>query len=146
MVARHGRGDSLADLMAHLSIRTARARSRSPRATSEAGYCLREVRECYAVGPAALDAQEAWDSARFKHPETDPRKIPRGVPVFWAGGSEGHGHIAISTGWSRVWSTDILRSGFFDRVKTTLVGEKWGLWLLGWTEDLNGVRVYTPKK
>lgn len=126
----------------NLAIRTARARSKSPRPTSEPGYCLREVRECYGVPAAALDATQAWDQAKRRHPQTDPRKIPRGVPVFWLGGSGGHGHVAISTGWGRCWSTDILRAGFFDRVPIDAICDRWGLTLVGWTEDLNGVRVY----
>lgn len=127
------------------AIRTARDRSRAKSPTSEPGMCLREVRECYGVGPRAEDAAEAWAQAKHKHPETDPRKIPRGVPVFWTGGSGGHGHIAIATGYrGRCLSTDILRSGFFDKVPIELVEEKWGLELVGWTEDLNGVRVWSP--
>lgn len=128
--------------MATPAIETARTRSESRTPTSEAGMCLREVRECFGVGPGASDAIGAWNAAEHKHHETDPHKIPRGVPVFWAGGSAGHGHIAISTGFAKCWSTDIRRSGFFDRVPITEIHEKWGLTLLGWTEDLNGVRVY----
>lgn len=129
-----------------MAIRTARARSKSPRPTSEPGMCLREVRECYAVGPEAASAAQAWEYAEHKHRETDPRKIPRGAPVFWTGGSQGFGHIAISTGFRQCWSTDILRSGYFDRVPIELIGQRWGMRLVGWTEDLNGVRVFTPKR
>lgn len=128
-------------------IHEARRRARSDHPTSDAGMCLREVRECFGVGPAADDAAEAWRDAQHKHPETDPRKIPRGVPVFWTGGSHGHGHIAISTGFAgRCFSTDILRAGYFDQVPIDLIHEKWGLTLAGWTEDLNGVRVYHDQK
>lgn len=132
------------------AIRTARARSKSPTPTSTVGYCLREVRECYGVGPKAGDATEAWHQARFFH--TKPKNmseaefiatIPRGVPVFWTGGSSGHGHIAIATGFGgRCWSTDIRRPGYFDRVPIQEITDKWGLKLAGWTEDLNGVRVW----
>lgn len=125
------------------AVKVARLRSKSDHPTSEAGMCLREVRECFGVGPAADDAAQAWADAKHKHHETDPHKIPRNVPVFWTGGSHGHGHIAIGTGDSRVWSTDILRSGYFDRVPVTAIHEKWGLTLVGWTEDLNGERVWT---
>lgn len=128
----------------NLAIRTARLRSKSPRPTSEKGMCLREVRECYAVAALYPDAATAWHQAERKHRETDPRKIPRGVPVFWTGGSGGFGHVAIATGWSmgRCWSTDILRPGWFDKVPIELIGSKWDMRLVGWTEDLNGVRVW----
>jgi hypothetical protein len=128
-------------------IQEARRRSMSSRPTSEVGMCLREVRECFDVGPRADDAAEAWRDAAHKHPETDPRKIPRGVPVFWTGGSAGHGHIAIATGYrGRCFSTDIRRPGYFDQVPIEEISEKWGLQLVGWTEDLNGVQVYTDRK
>lgn len=116
------------------------------------GWCLRSVRTCYAVdafdftknngrGPLA---HEAFDYAQHKHPTTDPASIPRGVPVYWKGGSSGAGHIAISTGNGYCWSTDIVRPGYFDHVPIATIRAKWGMTLLGWTEDLNGVRVYTP--
>lgn len=130
----------------NLAIRTARLRSRSTRPTSEVGFCLREVRECFAVDALYMDAAQAWEQAKHKHRTSDPREVPRGAPVFWTGGSEDHGHIAIGTGWGRCWSTDILRPGYFDRVPIDLIRDKWGMRLVGWTNDLNGVPVYTPNK
>ena len=62
-------------------------------------------------------------------------------PVFWEGGSASHGHIAISAGNGFCWSTDIRRTGFMDRVPIDEIHAKWGLTLLGWTEDINGVTV-----
>lgn len=128
------------------ACKTARTRSKSHTPTSAVGMCLREVRECFGVpSDGTPDAATAWLNAEHKHHETDPRKIPRNVPVFWTGGSHGHGHIAISTGWlGRCWSTDIERPGYFDRVDIALIGGRWGLTLVGWTEDLDGVRVYKP--
>lgn len=124
-------------------IRIARDRSRSATPTSAPGYCLREVRECYGVGPQALDAAGAWSAAKHKHHETNPDRIPRGAPVFWTGGANGHGHVAIATGYDGMcWSTDIRRPGWFDHVPIEEIQDKWGLTLVGWTEDLNGERVY----
>ena len=128
------------------AIGEARRRSRSPKPTSEPGMCLREVRECYDVGPKAADAIGAWLDAKSKHIETDPRKIPRGAPVFWSGGTGGHGHIAIKAGRDLCWSTDIKRPGYFDKVPVDLIRQRWGLKLLGWTNDVNGVVVYPPKE
>lgn len=126
------------------AIAEARAQSQDG-TTFAAGLCLQRVRLCYQIGPRYLDATEAWRNASHQHPETDPRKIPRGVPVFWTGGSEGHGHVAIATGDGYCWSTDILRRGRWDKVPIPAIRQKWGLPLAGWTEDLNGVLVYaTP--
>jgi hypothetical protein len=128
-------------------IRTARTRSRSNTPTSAPGFCLREVRECYGVAAGAMDAADAWAEAEHKHHETDAATFPRGVPIFWTGGSHGHGHIAIATGYDGMcWSTDIRRPGYFDHVPIEEIADKWGLVLVGWTEDLNGVRVYTPEE
>lgn len=130
------------------AIREARRRSRSSTPTSAPGFCKREVREVLslAVGRVipsrSADAAEAWRNARHKHTTDDPASIPRGVPVFWLGGSAGHGHVSLSTGNSGHWSTDILRPGWFDRTGIRLVGRKWGLRLVGWTEDFDGVTVY----
>lgn len=129
--------------MTNVAIREARRRSRSPVPTSAPGFCKREVRECYRITVSrSASAAQAWQQARIRHPETDPGSIPRGVPVFWTGGSEGFGHVAITTGEGGMWSTDIARSGFFDRAGIRLVARKWGLRLAGWTEDLDGVRVW----
>ena len=80
-----------------------------------------------------------------KDEESNPDRIPRGVPIFWQGGSANHGQVAIATGFNgNCWSTDIKRPGFFDRCKITQIHEDSHLRLLGWTEDLNGVRVHQP--
>jgi hypothetical protein len=108
----------------------------------DVGLCLQRVRLCYGVAALYGDATTAWLRAGHKHPTTDPAAIPRGVPIFWTGGSSGHGHVAISAGNGECWSTDILRRGRWDKVPIRLIGTTWGLRLVGWTEDLNGVRVF----
>ena len=108
------------------------------------GLCLQRVRMCYGVGPRDPDASTAWALAKYRHTQTNPVSIPRGVPVFWTGGSSGHGHIAIATGDGTCWSTDIRRTGYFDRVPIAEIHDRWGLTLVGWTEDINGVRVWSP--
>lgn len=130
-------------------IAAAAALSRSPRPTTETGYCLRETRELFHVDPKAESAAEAWGDAQFKHRFgrnfTRLDKIPARVPIFWTGGTKGYGHVALSAvldGYC--WSVDILRPGYWDRVPIRLIEERWGLKFVGWTEDLNGVRVYDP--
>lgn len=142
-----------------LAVKTAKLRSKSKVPTSDTGHCLREVRECLAVASQAQWAAQAWEQAKFKHFAPNDSKtlsaflksIPRGVPIFWRGGAlvkiNGKwvrpGHVALSTGWaSNCFSTDILRGGYFDKVPITLIHSKWGHEFLGWTEDLNGVKVY----
>lgn len=115
------------------------------------GWCLKAVRTCYGVD--ALDftpndgkspwAVEAYEGAENQHPTKNPADIPRGVPVFWS--KDGRpGHIAIATGNGNCYSTDISRPGYFDEVPISRISTTWGMTLLGWTEDLNRVRVYEP--
>lgn len=127
-----------------VAIPEARRRSRSRVPTSALGFCKREVRECYRIPVSrSADAAGAWENARHKHRETDPASIPRGVPVFWLGGSEGHGHVSISTGAAGHWTTDLIRPGFFDRTGIARVSRVWtNLRLVGWTEDFDGVPVW----
>lgn len=107
------------------------------------GMCKKFVRETYDVASDGTpDAIGAWNRAKHRHAQTDPMRIPRGVPVFWRGGR--HGHVALSAGDGFCWSTDIERRGYPDRVDIRLIAQQWGMELLGWTEDIDGVRVFTP--
>ena len=113
------------------------------------GECMLRTRILFdapAIGDfdadGSADAEDGWKFATFKHPTADPVTIPRGVPVWWGGGSHDNGHVAISVGGGACWSTDIKRTGFYDLVMITRIGEQWGLPLLGWTEDIDGVRVF----
>lgn len=106
-----------------------------------AGWCLVFVCMCFGIGPGAPTALQAWERAKHKHPETNPNKIPRGVPVFW---DTGDGHVALSRGGGSCWSTDFLRHGKVNATKIADIGPGWDKRLLGWTEDLNGVQVYKP--
>ena len=119
------------------------------------GNCLKAVRVCYGVN--AFDftpkdkkvplAVQAFEHAEHTHPTQDTHKIPRGVPIFWRSKREGRaGHVAISVGDGDCWSTDIRRDGFFDLVPISVIAPEFGAVLLGWTEDLNGVRVWQPPK
>lgn len=112
------------------------------------GLCMMFTRMMYGVGAVGdydgdgdADAVDGWKSAHRKHRTTDPHQIPRGVPVFWSGGRSGYGHAAISVGGGQMWTTDLIRTGKVDLAPISGVRRVWGLELLGWTEDLNGVVV-----
>jgi hypothetical protein len=131
------------------AVRVARQRSKSPTPTSERGFCLREVRECYNVGPAADTAALGWKATKLR----GHGRPPRGAVAWWVGGTptekhpEGAGHVAICTGWGPselgdVFSTDIKRGGWFDRVAIEAIHAEWPkLRYVGWSKDINGVRV-----
>lgn len=111
------------------------------------GECLWRVHDAYGVpSNGTHDAAAMWAASTAKHGQTDPHLIPRGAPVFWTGGTHGYGHVAIGAGAGRCWSTDILRPGRFDLVDIDLIRRQWGLRLVGWTEDIDGVHVFTPRQ
>lgn len=130
--------------MAH-PFRYAQAQHKNP-SRDWTGWCLVFVRTAFGVAARQPDAASAWANAERKHPVTSGAQVPRGVPVFWTGGSHGHGHIALSRGDGTVWTTDFVRKGKVDVARIDDITRGWGLNLAGWTEDLNGVTVYTPPK
>jgi hypothetical protein len=97
-------------------------------------------------GDGSADAEDGWKFAKRKHPTTRVNDIPGGCFVWWGGGSRDNGHVAFAPverpGYC--WSTDIERAGYFDLVPIGLIAAKWGLSLLGWSEDIDGVTVYDP--
>lgn len=99
--------------------------------------CLKFVRTCLGVPPRYSSARVAWShvAKSDRHGGSTP---PPGVPVFWS-----PNHVALSVGGGYVESTDILREGLIDRVSIDYITRHWGLRYLGWTETLNGKRVYT---
>lgn len=114
-------------------------------------WCLKYVRMSFGLPGGTPDAGKAWDWAKYKHRTSDSRTIPAGVPVFWELPSVAD-HVALSTGNGMCLSNDIKRRGKIDEVPIDLITRSWGGQLLGWTEDLNGVRIWSgtvpqpPKK
>jgi len=106
--------------------------------TYPSGMCLRFVRSLYNVPAKYADAATAWAHTKYRHSSTPPK----GVPVWWTGGSSGHGHVAISDGNGYVISTDYPRRGRVGRVLISTLTRAWNLRYRGWSEDINDVRVY----
>lgn len=108
------------------------------------GLCQKFVRSCYDVPAFFPSAAAAWQGAELKHRETDGTKVPRGVPFFWTGGSQGFGHVALSAGGGKCWSNDINVSGGISLVAINEITHRWRQTPQGWTADLNRVRVWAP--
>jgi hypothetical protein len=103
------------------------------------GYCLMWVRTMLGIPVKYPSAIKAWEGAADKHTSGNP---PEGVPVFWRGGN--FGHVALSAGGGKVYSTDIRRRGKVDLVPITEIRDRWGYTYLGWATDLNGVDITLP--
>jgi hypothetical protein len=125
--------------MATRSVTSALAWASSQR-SFPTGMCLKFVRTCYKVPPQYATAAIAWSKTKYRHGGTPPK----GVPVWWTGGSRGFGHVAISAGGGFVISSDTGGRGRVGRTSIAHITKAWGQTYRGWTEDINKVRVYSP--
>jgi len=115
--------------------------------TQKSGYsgmCLQFVRTAFGVPAKYVSAIAAWNNAKAKHATTNVAEIPVGAPIFFGGST--YGHVAIYAGNGLMVTTN---SGL-GRPTTQAVAlwQGWGYKLLGWSEDINGVKVIskpTPK-
>lgn len=111
------------------------ARTAESRWQNEPGMCLEWSRECADIGPLHPDATAAWENAVHRHHgDVNP---PRGAMVYWLGGSEGHGHIAVSVGGGKVRSTDADGWGGVATVDVGWPCRAWGLTYAGWADNVN---------
>jgi hypothetical protein len=120
------------------AIRWALSNARYPTRT-----CLLFVRNAFQVKRKFGTAHSAWTHAKYRHRAAIAAiaGIPAGVPVFTQGASPS-GHVVLSLGNGWVRSTDWPRDGMVGTVKLTTLLKKWRHRYLGWSEDLNGVRVW----
>lgn len=110
-----------------------------------AGWCKRETRSAYGVpSDGSNDATEAWSRTTRRH--STATVPPRGSVVWWTGGRNGHGHVAISLGDGRIRTTDLPSSGRWGTARLSDPERLWGLRYMGWSEDIDGVRVFVPPK
>jgi hypothetical protein len=101
------------------------------------GRCLQYTRTWLEIDPRYPSASVAWAEANVRHTDRKPKN---GAPVFWTGGSQGYGHIALHTSGGRIRSTDVLSGGLVSTVPLEWFDQHWpGLRYVGWTEDVNGV-------
>ncbi|HEX3612692.1 MAG TPA: hypothetical protein VHU88_13480 [Sporichthyaceae bacterium] len=130
--------------VAHTRLVEAIALGRARRAVGARGVwrhmCLGFVRTRFGLPIRQHSAIGAWSVSSHKHRwDAHP---PAGVPVFWSGGSRGHGHVALSLGHGMIVSTDLPYNGHVTRTTLSAPRRHWGLHYLGWTEDLEGYRIY----
>jgi hypothetical protein len=108
------------------------------------GMCLRFVRTCYDVDSKYVSAIAAWNNAKHKHRTSRPSSMPAGVPGFMTHPHSIYQHVFLTLGDGMMRTTNSSTG----RIHTVSI-QSWvnaGWTLLGWTEDLNGVRVYAKAK
>lgn len=129
--------------------RATAARRAEENHTNLKGLCQKWTRQIFgapAVGDVDRDgdsdAVDGWKSEPEEFRHFGDRNPPRGVPVAWAGGSNGHGHRAVSLGNRRVRSIDI--NGRVGTVDLSWFERNWGLRYLGWSETMSGLYIKKP--
>lgn len=136
-----------------MTVRTGRAAGDAARSwvgrDAYHGMCKAFVRgEVFNVDPSrSATAIEAWHEAEHKHLVTDPEKVPAFVPVFMDTAATAE-HVAAtvgrdSTGHRLCVSTDAGPGRTIGLVRLADLARSWGP-ILGWAEDLDGQRVWTP--
>lgn len=120
--------------------------------TDLSGWCLRFVGNSYNTKPRPFEhATAAWNGAKFKHTDALPNVA---VPIYyyWYGTidkvTKNWGDVAIWVPGRGVFGTPPAGSGKSNRWDAT--PEARAKWLggsaryLGWSEDINGIRVVEP--
>lgn len=104
--------------------------------------CLKETRLIAGIASKYPSAISAWNNAQFRHPGVKP---PAGavVPVFFATPSP-YDHVAWALGDGRVVTINGSRWSIYSSIDSMC--KIWRISYIGYTDDLNGVRVYTPPK
>ncbi|HEY7858500.1 MAG TPA: hypothetical protein VIC82_08375 [Candidatus Nanopelagicales bacterium] len=110
------------------------------RTTFPTRSCLLFVRIALQAPRRFPTAMSAWAHARYRY-RTAIWLIPAGVPVYTKGAS-GAGHIVLSLGNGLVRSTDWPRVGHVGTVLLTTLLATWHHRYVGWSADLDGVRVW----
>ncbi len=110
------------------------------------GRCLQNQRTLFGVAAKYMSAAESWAAAPVKHRVSSGSKVPRGVFVYWTGGSQGYGHITLSIGGGRCITNDFGRYGYMSVANIDDITRGWGQTLAGWSPYVNDVRCWTPNK
>jgi hypothetical protein len=115
--------------------------------TGKRGFCLVYARNVFAISPQKPTAWDAWTATQFKHTN---RIFPNvAVPVWFrdASGDAAPGHVAVRMGNGKIYSsphTMINGYNVLDSIES--VEKHYGVRFVGWSEDLNNVRVAINKE
>jgi len=107
---------------------------------AQPSMCLKESRLVAGIPAKYPSAISAWNNAARRNPGAKP---PAGavVPVFFNTPSP-YEHVAWALGDGRVVTINGSRWSVYSSIEAMC--KAWKCTYIGYTEDLNGVRVYTP--
>jgi hypothetical protein len=136
---RRARGQAAVERMRDWhNKRTARcpvgSHDRSGNGVAWLGHCAHSVACAYKKSASGWNASQGWFTTPEKYRRTGRKSKtpPRGALVFWAGGSQGYGHVAVANGRGKVWGVDLPDSGHIGLIPIDEVARRWGLKYLGW--------------
>lgn len=104
------------------------------------GLCLVYAREIFGVAAKYPTAASAWANSKYQHAGVAP-PTDAAVPVWFSW--ETDGHVAVSVPNKGIYSTSAKGDTIFPNVQA--VAEFIGGNYLGFSEDINGVRVVEPE-
>jgi len=111
------------------------------------GWCLRFTQTAWNAPVMYYCARDSWDASGFQHTDALPATS---VPVYWSwwgtinGETRDWGHVAVLLPDGRVLSSPLSWSqGYGQQIVSSVdeVSRILGATYLGWTEDMNGLRV-----
>lgn len=107
---------------------------RCPHGTLWEGHCAHSVACAYGRYSSGWNAVDGWfgTQAKYRRNGKKAKTPPRGALVFWAGGSQGYGHVGVSNGRGKVWGVDLPVNGRIGLVDVDAPARVWGLRYLGW--------------
>lgn len=105
------------------------------------GYCLVFTRTCFNIAAKYPSAISAWNNAKKRHTDKPPSGAV--VPVFFHSASQ-YRHVAIALGDGRVVTVNGTNVQTYSSIDA--LARSWNAPYIGWSEDLNGVTVYTKPK
>lgn len=105
-----------------------------------ANHCLQEVRQVAGIPAKYGSAISAWNNASHRHAGVRP-PVGAVVPVFF-NTTNPYEHVAWAVGDGRVVTINGSRWSIYSSIAAMC--RVWHCTYIGYTEDLNGVRLYTP--
>lgn len=112
----------------------------NPGVPGKSGYCLVYARTVFGVASKYASASLAYRAAQYKHTGALPSDVA--VPVWFSWKTDGH--VAVSVPGKGVYSTTSQGVKVFPTPAACATYIGGGCKYVGWSEDINGVRVVQP--
>lgn len=107
------------------------------------GGCLKYARQMFGAPAGPLYAWEAWENAKYKHEDTN---FPTNVAVpLWYSYRTNEGHVTVEVEGRGIYSAPYAKNTTHAVLGSIADVERiYGVKYVGWSEDINGVRVVEP--